>query len=173
MNEEWKPILNYPGYEVSSIGKVRSLPRISICKDPQGKDRTYRVRGCMLQLRMSFGYMQTCMRIPGRKAKSDFIHRLVAIAFIPNPENKPQVNHIDHDRTNNHVSNLEWVTQSENAKHAGKSGRLTFNNNKLTLEQVREIRNSPDVTCLAMGKKFGVTKGIVSKIRRRELWKSW
>lgn len=59
-----------------------------------------------------------------KKHKSYFLHRLVAIAFIPNPENKPCVNHIDSDPRNNNASNLEWCTQSENVQHASRSGRL-------------------------------------------------
>lgn len=54
--------------------------------------------------------------------KSFYIHRLVAEKFIPNPENKPCINHIDGDKSNNHISNLEWVTYSENMQHASKNG---------------------------------------------------
>lgn len=65
------------------------------------------------------GYMCLRVRPCGKRYK---VHRIVAMAFIPNPENKPQVNHIDGNKQNNHVSNLEWATAKENIKHAWKSG---------------------------------------------------
>lgn len=84
------------------------------------------------------------LKINGRSVRE---HRLIAMKFIPNPENKPQVNHIDGDKLNNHPSNLEWATNSENQKHAY---RLKLNvskvkednhNSKLTIEKVREYRS--------------------------------
>ncbi len=63
------------------------------------------------------GYNQMRLRI-NKKYKIFYLHRLVAECFIPNPKNKPEVNHKDGDKTNNHISNLEWVTRSENERHA-------------------------------------------------------
>lgn len=71
-------------------------------------------------------YKRVILRVDG-KAYSRYIHRLVAEAYIPNPENKPQVNHIDGDRENNHVDNLEWVTPKENHKHGREAGLIKVN----------------------------------------------
>lgn len=81
----------------------------------------------LLSLRTQQGYKHVTLAIDG-KAKSFRVHRLVAFAFIPNPENKPYVNHIDCNRSNNSVTNLEWVTPSENSQKAVDQGR--WNNSK-------------------------------------------
>jgi len=94
MNEEWKPITDYPEYEVSSLGQVRRNDRI-------------------LKLRNTRGYHRVVL-YKNNESKSKQVHRLVALAFLPNPENKSQVDHIDRNRTNNMVTNLRWVTCSEN-----------------------------------------------------------
>lgn len=103
--EKWKPIDNFPGYHISSQGRVYSekrgiylkpfldgwqYPCVSLCKN--GKDHTKK------------------------------IHRLVAESFIPNPLSKREVNHIDGVKTNNHIGNLEWVTNKENIAHAFNTG---------------------------------------------------
>lgn len=102
MNEEWLPIKGYEGlYEVSSLGRVKSL--------------NYRKSGACKIFTGSHdkdGYLRTALRNPFRKDVR--IHRLVAEAFIPNPDNLPLVNHIDEDKSNNHVSNLEWCTPQYN-----------------------------------------------------------
>ncbi|MBO5714318.1 MAG: HNH endonuclease [Clostridia bacterium] len=69
----------------------------------------------------TYGYMWLRVRPCGKQYK---VHRIVAMAFIPNPEHKPQVNHIDGNKQNNHVSNLEWATAKENVNHAVKTGLL-------------------------------------------------
>ncbi|MBQ4494908.1 MAG: HNH endonuclease [Selenomonadaceae bacterium] len=110
------------------------------------------------------------------KIKPFRIHRLVASAFIPNPENKPQVNHIDGHTMNNHISNLEWVTGSENQRHAVKAGlRKSGEDNynaKLTNEQVRYIRENPlGLTQPQLAEKFGVAQVSISDIQLGKLYK--
>lgn len=109
-DEIWKDIPEYEGlYQVSNYGRVRSIDR-----------NIYRNGGCaaikgkMLVLRKkNSGYMQVNLW-KDNKGSNFYIHRLVAQSFIPNPENKPEVDHIDTNVGNNHVNNLRWVTSREN-----------------------------------------------------------
>lgn len=113
MNEIWKDVKGYEGlYKVSNTGKVFS------CKSKQ--TLTQALTGTTFNTRP--GYYRV-MLYKGSSRKNVAVHRLVAETFIPNPENKPQVNHIDHNTHNNNVNNLEWVTQAENiqAMYAHKS----------------------------------------------------
>ena len=101
-------------YEVSSLGNVRT-------KDREGA-RGHHVKGHILAQRdNSNGYLRCDINITG-KTKSHLVHRLVAEKFIPNPDNKPFVNHIDGNKHNNSVNNLEWCTRNENERHAWKTG---------------------------------------------------
>ena len=108
MNSEiWKPIKGYEGkYEISNKGNVMSLSY-----HQTGKPKL------LAQFPDKKGYLQVDL-----KKKYIKVHRIVAETFIPNPENKPQINHIDGNKSNNSVENLEWCTQSENQKHAYKNG---------------------------------------------------
>lgn len=104
-----------------------------------------------------------------------FVHRLVAEKYVPNPENKPQVNHKDGDKTNNNAENLEWVTNQENRNHAMKHG-LCFTGekcpwSKLTAEQVSFIRLHTEINSKEMALTFGISDSHVRQIRRNESWK--
>lgn len=101
MQEEWKVINEYPGYSVSNLGKVRN-------------DKTGRI--LKLQPHGDFKYLYVYLSQGKRIGRR--VHRLVAQAFIPNPDSKPEVNHIDGCGFNNCSSNLEWTTRSENMIHA-------------------------------------------------------
>lgn len=114
--ETWKDIQGYEGiYQISSYGQVRSLDRFDGIR--------YR-KGQLIALAMKKnGYLQVGLRKDGKR-KWFGVHRLVAIHFIDNPLNKSQVNHIDCNKQNNHVSNLEWVSPEENMKHARDNGLM-------------------------------------------------
>lgn len=121
--EIWKDIAGYENlYEISNYGNVRAKYREFIGKD--GKLKKYHER--MLKPDTSVlkrGYVRVTLSKDYVVTRFQ-VHRLVAEAFIPNPDNKPFVNHIDNNGLNNHVSNLEWCTHSENMIHAQKQGRL-------------------------------------------------
>lgn len=105
MQEIWRDIKNYEGlYQISSLGNVKSLRNNKILK-PGIRNEYYIVSLCK-----------------GGKQKSKTIHRLVAKTFIPNPKNKEQVNHIDGNKLNNRIENLEWCTNQENIIHSWKNG---------------------------------------------------
>ena len=118
MAEIWKPVVGYEGYyEVSNLGRMRSLDRMVNHKS----GTQYLQRGQILAPRFRDGYVSTAISKFG-KTKYCRIHRLVAQAFIPNPENKPTVNHKNGNKLDNSVENLEWATQSENQIHAIRTG---------------------------------------------------
>ena len=143
-NEIWKDVIGYEGlYQVSNLGNVRGLDRKVNGKYGNIANRYGRV---LVPSKKKTGYLGVTFSIEKEK-KYYSIHRLVAITFLPNPKNKPQVNHKDGDKANNKLSNLEWVTQSENGLHAYKNGlcpRLAggnARNRKLSEKPVKEIRH--------------------------------
>ena len=122
--EEWKSIEGYEGlYEVSNFGYVRSIERVIKASRGEGT-RIMQAKTLTRIIDPSNGYRRISLSKLG-VVKKKYIHRLVALHFIPNPSNKKEVNHKDFDRTNPHIDNLEWVTSSENTRHLVESGRLT------------------------------------------------
>ena len=108
--------------------------------------------------------------------KMYFVHRLVAEQYVPNPDNKPQVNHKDGNKLNNNADNLEWVTNQENRTHAIKNG-LHFQGekcswSKLTKEDVDFIRKHAEYSSKELAKMFGVSDSHIREIRRKESWKN-
>jgi hypothetical protein len=128
--EIWKDIPNYEEqYQVSNLGRVKSKERIVLRNN---KHKIHLKEKILYQGERS-GYKVVFFIKNGIK-KSFQIHRLVADAFIPNPENKPQVNHIDGNKVNNKITNLEWVTAKENINHAYKIGLSKIHNNKKVIQ---------------------------------------
>lgn len=114
MKEEWRDVVGYEGmYIVSNLGNVMSIPRTV-----NGHYCRYTVPGYMLTKHVDKkGYLRVDLS-KNNQGSSIKVHRLVAMAFIPNESNKPQINHIDGNKKNNHVDNLEWCTNGENQIHA-------------------------------------------------------
>ncbi|AEG53180.1 NUMOD4 domain-containing protein [Sinorhizobium meliloti] len=118
--EVWKDIAEHAGYQVSNLGRVRSVDRIIEVRCPWGHIVKRRLKGKILKATVhpETGYVHVTMGAGVTK----MVHRLVAKVFVPNPLNLPEVNHEDLDRTNNVDTNLTWVTSSGNKDHSYASG---------------------------------------------------
>lgn len=135
MQEIWKPVplKDYSDlYQVSNLGKVKSL------NEGIGKSKKEQNSNHLLNLsNHSWGYDYVTFS-KNNVRKNMFVHRLVALAFIPNPQNYPVINHKDGNKKNNCVDNLEWCTQKENMQHASKMGLLN-KNHKLPKKRIKSV----------------------------------
>lgn len=160
--EIWKPIKNYEGlYEVSNFGNVKSVFR-------------YKKK---LKNVLDNGYFYVGL-YKNKKSNKIAAHILIAKAFIPNPENKPQINHINCIKTDNRIENLEWCTAKENTIHALKNNLLIIPKgelngmSKLNNESVNIIRNKQNkISRKKLSEMFGISIKHVSRIRAKERWK--
>ncbi len=145
MEEIWKEVKEYEElYEISNTGKLRSKDRAILKRNGVTQYRN----GILIALNTnSDGYLQGKLCKEG-KTKTVKIHRLVAEHFLPNPNNLPEVNHKDYDRTNNNVNNLEWSSHKENIQHSAKVGhykRYGSNNSNYKNTTLKEFyKNNPD-----------------------------
>lgn len=140
--EEWRSVTIhefYGIYEISNLGRVRSVDRTVIGRN-----------GCALRRQQQFiqpnysgagrkKYFSVSMSIGGKSGRA-LVHRLVALAFLPNPNNLAEVNHIDGIKTNNVVTNLEWSSGADNKRHASAMGLYVGSKPKLTDDDVVEVR---------------------------------
>lgn len=135
MKEVWKDIQGYEGlYQVSNLGRVRHLPYTI----KWGGKLEHRPLKEMNQHKNSNGY---CIVILSKNSKSKkfLVHRLIAQAFIPNPDNLPEVNHIDEDKSNNKVNNLEWCDRKYNVNYGTRTERAVKTRKENTLKHKRTI----------------------------------
>ena len=160
MKEIWKPIKGYENYLISNLGRV---------KTKQGRYKKINYGTC------KYGYLDLWK---DNKPKKCRVHRLVAEAFIQNPDNKEQVNHIDGNKSNNRVDNLEWVTPKENIKHAidNDLSSIKFGSKnlsaKLTEDDVRYIRTvaKKTKTVKELAEQFNVSTTNIYNIINNKKW---
>ncbi|MDB4302121.1 NUMOD4 domain-containing protein [bacterium] len=173
--EVWKDVEGYEGtYQVSNLGNVKSLDRNVIYKD--GKTVPYKGE-TKSKVIDKYGYEYVGLYL-NQKHKQGMIHRLVAKAFIPNINNKPQINHIDGNKLNNKTENLEWVTNRENIDHAVKTGlldKVTGENHyksKLTNKDVLVIRKRVEngETYQTIANDYGVVKSTIGFLINGKTW---
>lgn len=176
-NEMWKPVVGYENsHEVSNKGRLRSIPR-----DVASRGGITRWRGKLISARLDQdGYPRPTLQV-NKKRYYKLLHRLVAMAYIPNPDNKSCVNHIDGNKLNNNVENLEWCTVSENNNHAFRTGLKNNEHStgercnwaKLKQWQVNEIRRDYDKkTCnqKILADRYGIRDNTVSLIINNKTW---
>lgn len=158
--EIWKTVTGFENYEISNLGNLKNkitgrYKKLSVNKE---------------------GYIRTSISNK-EKTISIAVHRLVAIEFVENPEDKPLVNHKDSNRSNNKAENLEWVTPSENATHMVTQGNNSDKNGilnpmaLLTEEQVLEIREF-DGPSIILAKKFNMSSNAIDRVRVGDSYKN-
>ena len=167
MNERWQEIKDFEDYLIGDNGEVYSKKSNSLLKPRHTKD----------------GYVYYRLCKPGGIQKDFRVHRLVALAYVENPNNLETVNHIDGDKTNNHYSNLEWMNRSDQLQHAYDLGLkkpmrgLNHSVAKATVEQVLYIRERYDNHkgslygfFAKLSRETGLSQTLVTRIARRKTY---
>lgn len=170
----WKDIKGYEGlYKIHEDGTILAAPKTWYCGHGSGSMRTDGER-VVSSHKNQEGYIKVNLRKEG-KVKMMSVHRLLAVAFIPNPENLPMVNHIDGVKTNNAIENLEWCTNRDNILHAVRTGLLVQKKGEeskcrtITDEKALEIHNAylQEPNSASIARRFGLSRYLVQDIVNR------
>jgi DNA polymerase III alpha subunit len=169
MKEIWKDIKGYENlYQISTKGRIRK----------KGWYNKKRINKPILLhiniIKSGYCYAHLYKRNDKKSRKARQIHKLVAQAFIPNPLNKPEINHLDGNKQNNYIKNLTWVTKSENVRHSHRIGLLSSETfAKITRNTVDKIRNLyPLYNQYELAKKFDISQTQVNRILHYKCWGS-
>lgn len=159
--EQWKAVAGYEGlYEVSNFGRVKSL----------GNDKKKKEKILSPGVN-SREYLKIGLR-KDRTRVTHSIHRLVAAAFIDNPDGKRTVNHKDGNKKNNNVTNLEWATDSENVKHSYASlGRASGERHGGANAEIRRLYAVGNISHRELGEMFGISKTQIGYILSNKQWR--
>jgi hypothetical protein len=158
--EEWRWVKDYEDlYKISNHGRIKSMVKNEKILKPW---------------KQSQGHLKVTLYKNG-SAKKHQLHRLIAEAFIPNHYNKPCINHIDCNPSNNYVDNLEWVTQQENIRHSVKMGRHylpsgTKINEELAFDIKKRLSNGERI--ITISKDSNLPYHIIKDIKRNKTWRS-
>lgn len=166
--EKWKRI---PGwyYKISNHGRVKSLPRIRTGKN----NSTIRQNGRILKPGTVNGYKRVCLS-KANKRKSFLVHLLVLEYFgKPKPSPLHETNHKDGNKINNHISNLEWCTPSENQIHSVENGLKRRKLNKKKIILIKKLYESERYTQNELGELFGVSRSTINNIFTRRTWRRY
>lgn len=180
MEEMWKDIQGYEGfYQASNLGRVRSIPRVIVDR----KNNRF-FKGRILKSYLDKDGYPTIILSKSNKKRVIHVHRLVAQVFIPNLENKEQVNHIDGDKQNNRIENLEWCSNLENIRHSWSSGLSTnkhcwgelnykarLSESDVKFMRTNFISRSKDFGITAMARRFNISTGHAANVIYRRTWK--
>ncbi|MBM6637480.1 NUMOD4 domain-containing protein [Staphylococcus xylosus] len=170
--EYWTEVKGYEGlYQVSNLGNIKSVDR-----DINRSTGLMHLKGKpMSQYIGNRGYPKVSL-CAGGECKRHLVHRIVATAFLPNPLNKAYVNHIDGNKQNSNLENLEWSTPTENSLHAHKHGLANVGRGekqhsaKLTVDKVKYIRESSK-TVRELSLMFKVSKQAIRDVKMKRSWK--
>lgn len=170
MSEEWRQIPGYPSrFQVSSLGRVR-VQAYEYLHPMRGGG--YRVATRPTRILKQFvntargGYLQVTMTFTSgqmRKVWSGKVHRLVALAFVPNPEGLPEVNHIDSNKLNNSADNIEWVTKSGNILHSYASGTRKKHSKTTPVRGTNANGHTVDFPSMLAAHKAGFQMGSIAR----------
>lgn len=164
--EKWKIIIGCENYLISSHGRIKSIERTVNCKWGPSK-RIVRER-IITPSSDKFGYQQVNI------GKNFRVHRLVAIHFVKNKNNKPQAQHLDNNPSNNYYKNIKWGNQTDNMQHRSKCGRNNNTLRKLTDSQAKKAKSryaQGDITITALALKYGVTRSTMARILKNKVYK--